>query len=306
MDDSVALLLALASPELDVLGITTTHGNVEVSLATTNALKIIDLAQRADVPVAQGAEEALRGGRPVDPFSHGADGQAENHLPTPQKTAEPVNAVTLMADLIEKNWGEVEIICLGPMGNIATLVNDRPELIRGIRGVTAISGLFGVTVDAWKSATGDNPVSEWNVYVDPEAAKIVYESPLDIKAIGLDVATNFSIDFSEEQLEALDNARGGAAAFLAQAIDFVRSRGYGSYCAVIDALAVAAIVSPDLIDYSPGRVGISTEDPLTRGMTVLDARQHHVWDDLPLIQVATQVDYKRFLEMIVTRFAVHE
>ena len=299
MDDSVAIILAAKSPALELLAVTTTHGNYPVAVTNSNARKALELVGRDDIPVASGMSRPMVREAPSDPFTHGDDGQAEAHLPEPTADLDPRHAVDVIIDLVKANWGDVDVVVTGPMSNVAMALVKEPSITHGIRRIVAISGAFGLTPAAFRNATGDNPMSEWNVYVDPEAADVVYRSGVQLLAIGLDVATYFDVDFSDEDLAKLRGSDKAEAQFLARAIGFVRGRGYGAYCAVIDAMAVAAAADPTLLDTMHGRVGIATGEPLTRGMTVLDAREHHGWGSLPLIEIAKDADYPRFLNAVL-------
>lgn len=301
MDDSMAIVLAAKAPELELLAVTATHGNYPVEVTQVNARKMLELLGRTDVPVGRGMAHPLVRTSPSDPFSHGADGQAENFLPAPTLELDPRHASQLIADLAAANPGEVTLISTAPMSNIALALLQHPSLKGDLKEIVAISGMFGLNRYAFENATGDTPQSEWNVYVDPEAAKIVYESGIPLVAIGLDVATYFDVDFSAADLEALDASPKPEATFLRQAIRYVTGRGYGAYCTVIDCMAVAYAIDPDLISTFTGRVGIETSSPLTLGMTVLDRRHHHVWKHLPAVEIADSADYGRFLKLLLDR-----
>ena len=147
--------------------------------------------------------------------------------------------------------------------------------------------------------TGDTPQSEWNVYVDPEAAKIVYESGIPLLALGLDVATHFDVNFTQEQLDLLSRSGRPEARFLLNSIRFVAARGFQSYCAIIDCMAVGCAIDPTLVSTVKARVGVETQGSLTLGMTVVDRRHHHVWETLPEIDIGVQADYGRFLKLLI-------
>ena len=204
-----------------------------------------------------------------------------------------------MIDLINENPGEIHLVMTGPMTNLAVALQKAPEIREKIAGITAISGAFGLNRYAFANATGDTPQSEWNVYVDPEAAQIVYQSGIPMTALGLDVATHFDINLSGEQIRALEESTNREAAFLRQAIRFVNQKGFEAYCAVIDCLAVGYVIDPTLVETFAGRVGIETKGELTLGNTVLDARHHHVWEQLPVVEIGRSVDYARFLRLLL-------
>lgn len=298
MDDSVAMLLALSTPSIELMAVTTVNGNYPVAVTTKNALKIMSLMGRGDIPVARGMERPILRCAPPDPFSHGADGQAETNLPEPIFLAHPSHAVEVIREMVMAHPHEITLVATGPLSNIAMALIMYPQIRPLIKAVVAISGAFGFNDASFSNATGDTPQSEWNVYVDPEAAKLVYESGLNLRLIGLDVATNFRVDFTEEQIRTMASSQAKGAKFLSTAISFVKGRGFGAYCAVIDAIAVASVADKDLVSFKEYHVGVDTRDGLTLGMTVRDGRHHFVWEHLPLVNVAVDAKYVRFLQIL--------
>ncbi|REK77725.1 nucleoside hydrolase [Paenibacillus paeoniae] len=301
MDDSLALILACKSPELDVKAITTVSGNYHVDVTSVNALKTLELIGREDIPVARGLAKPLVRALASDPFTHGSDGQAEAFLPAPSKQLDDSHAVDLIIETIKAYPGELYLLALGPLSNIALALIKCPEIKDMVKGIYAIAGAFGLNKYATANATGDNPQSEWNVYVDPEAAEMVFSSGIPMTAIGLDVATHFDVNFTEVDLERLRQSDKAEAAFLLNMINFVANRGFESYCVLIDSMAVAAAIDETLIRTIRGRVGVETKGHLTLGMTVLDTRHHHVWSDLPEINIAAEAEYARFNELVLDR-----
>lgn len=298
MDDSMAIVLAAKSPSIELLGVTTVAGNYPVDVTTRNALKTLEMLGRTDVPVARGMDGPMVRPAPRDPFTHGADGQAEANLPEPAARAIDAHAVDFIIDMVRSHPGEVTLLATGPLSNVAMAMRKAPDIIPLICELAAISGAFGLNKYAFENATGDSPQSEWNVYVDPDASKVVYGSGANFLAIGLDVATHFDVDFTPERVGMFKTSERKEARFLANAIDFVRRRGFDAYCTVIDCMAVAYAIDPSLLATFRGRVGVETRDGLTLGMTVLDSRHHHRWEHLPEIRIAREADYGRFLEML--------
>jgi purine nucleosidase/pyrimidine-specific ribonucleoside hydrolase len=235
---------------------------------------------------------------PKDPFTHGRDGQGENFLPDPSMPLSKLHAVDFIIETIRQHPGEVHLASTGPMTNIAMALIKAPEIKPLIASIIAISGAFGLNEYAFLNATGDTPQSEWNVYVDPEAADIVYRSGIPLVALGLDVATHFDVNFSPEVVEQFRTHANAEARFLAKAIDFTHSRGFEAYSAIIDCMAVGFAIDPSLVETITGHVGIETKEGLTLGMTVLDRRHHHVWKELPEITIGKHADYRRFLDLI--------
>lgn len=299
MDDSMAIIMAAKSPAVDLLAVTAVNGNYPVDVTSTNARKIMELLDITDIPVARGMEKPIVRESPKDPFTHGVDGQAENFLPDPKLPLSEKHAVDLIIDLVKENPGEITLVATGPMSNIAMAITKAPEIKPLIKEIVAISGAFGLNKYAFLNATGDTPQSEWNVYVDPEAAKIVYESGIPLVALGLDVATYFDVNFTDDDIRLLDESDKKEAKFLRQAIRYNGNRGFDAYCTVIDCMAVAYAIDPTLVETMKVRVGVETKDGLTLGMTVVDRRHHFVWEQLPLIEIGCNADYGRFLKLLL-------
>jgi len=299
MDDSLALILAVKSSALSVKAVTTVAGNYPVEVTSANALKTLGLVNRTDIPVSRGMGKPLVRKLPKDPFSHGKDGQAESDLPLPAARLHESHAVDMIIETVKQHAGDIRILALGPLTNIAMALMKAPEIVPMISGITAIAGAFGTNKYATANATGDNPQSEWNVYVDPEAADFVFRSGVPLTAIGLDVATHFDVNFTDRELSALEASNKPEAKFLLHMIRFVVGRGFESYCVLIDSMAVASVIDPALIATLTAKVGVETKGELTLGMTVMDTRHHFRWSELPEISVACKADYRAFLELVM-------
>lgn len=299
MDDSMAIVMAIKSDNLDVKAVTTVNGNYPVEITSSNARKTLEMVNEFSVPVAKGMSHPMVRESPKDPFTHGEDGQAENYLPDPKLAVTEKHAVDLIIDVVRENPGDVSILCTGPLTNLAMAIRKAPDIIQKVDQVIAISGAFGLNEYSYLNATGDSPQSEWNVFVDPEAADLVYRSGMDLVAIGLDVATHSEVDFTEADIASLSDSPNAEAKFLLQAISFVRNRGYDAYCAVIDCMAVAYAIDPNLVKTFKGRVGVETQGRLTIGNTVLERRLHHAMEDLPEITIAKEADFGAVLAMIM-------
>lgn len=298
MDDALAISLAHKSPALEIVAITAVTGNLPSDRTVANALRVLDLLDAPATTVAQGPLVPLGGHYPSDPFSHGSDGLAESDLPASTRPIDPRSAAQLIVDTVAAHPGEIALCALGPLTNIADALAIDPALPEKVAQLTIIGGSFGETPYAWSQATGDNPTSEWNVFVDPEAAKIVFNAGFPLLAVGLDVATDPRINFREDDIARLRRSPRPEAALAARVIDFVQNRGYQSYCSLIDSAAVASLIDPTLLTTTSVRCDVETEGRLTRGMTVVDRRLHHAWEHLPLIEVATGLDFDRFLDLV--------
>jgi inosine-uridine nucleoside N-ribohydrolase len=299
MDDALALILAAKSRAVEVLGVSAVAGNYPIDITSRNALRTLELIGRTDIPVARGMGKPLARPLAKDPFSHGSDGMAETHLPEPTTPLSLKHGIDLIIDTVRAYPGEVTLVCLGPLTNVAMALMKEPSIVSEIKEVVCIAGSYGLNRYAFANATGDTPQSEWNVYVDPEAAKLVFEAGAPIRAVGLDVATHFDINFSERQLEMLRMSPRKEANLAWRMVQFVLGRGFESYCVLIDSMAVAAVIDPTLIGTQRARVGVETKGELTLGQTVADFRHHHAWQHLPEIEVAATADYARFLDLFM-------
>ena len=185
MDDTLAIILAIKSSAVQLLGISSVAGNYPIEVTTRNALKTIELVKRTDIPVARGMGKPLARPLAKDPFSHGSDGQAETHLPEPRTKPSGKHGVDQIIDMVRANPGEVTVITLGPLTNLAMAFMKEPDIVPLVKEVVAIAGSFGFNKYAFANATGDTPQSEWNVFGDPEAARLVFESGVPVRAVGL-------------------------------------------------------------------------------------------------------------------------
>lgn len=299
IDDSVGILFALGSGVLDVKAITTVSGNLTADRCSDNARRVLDLAGAADIPVAQGPLKPLVRPYPRDPFSHGDDGLAELGIAPSARPLDRRFAADLILDMAEAHPGELTVLALGPLTNLALATIKDPDLPKKIKQVIIIGGSFGFHSVGTTRATGDNPASEWNIYVDPEAAQIVFEAGFNLTAVGLDVATHPSIELSAENRQELVRAANPRADFLLGVVDFVERRGFRSYCGLIDSLAVAAAIDPDVIVTEDVSVAIETQSGLSLGQTVVDRRDHFRWTHLPTIAAAREVNSARFFELLL-------
>ena len=299
IDDAVAIMFALGSGQLDVKAITTESCNLTADLCSVNARKILELVHARNIPVARGMQTPLVRPYPRDPFSHGDNGLGNLDLPEPSLPEDHRFAPDLLVDVVNEHPGDITIIGIAPLTNLALAVMKDPELPRKVRELVIVGGSYGFDSAGSLRATGDNPVSEWNIYVDPEAARIVFQAGFNLTAIGLDVATHDSLTVSPQHRAALKSSPSRAAWFLQGVVDFVESRGFRSYCALIDSLAVATILDPTIATTEALHVGIETQGEMTLGQTVVDRREHFRWTHLPLVNVVSAIDSARFFELLL-------
>ena len=262
VDDALALLLAMRSLELKIEAITAVAGNVPLELTLPNALRMVEIAGRTDIPVAAGAKAPLVRRLVTAAYAHGENGLGGTVFPEPKTKPVAEPAAELIRQIVRKYPKEVTLITIGPLTNIATALNADAELAGMIRGVVMMGG----------SLSGGNitPAAEFNIYVDPEAARIVFQSGIPITMVGLDVTRKTSLtDEHVRVLEAGQNQVSEAAAKIARnAIAHTRERGFVVGPNMHDSLAVAGFLDPSLLKWKEYYVDVETSGELTAGETV--------------------------------------
>ena len=287
-DDAIAFLLALASPEVELQGVTTVAGNQTLDKTTANALRVLELAGRADVPVAAGSDRPLVREPFVAAYVHGETGLDGPDLPPPRGRAVDQHAVDFLAERLSG----ATLVATAPLTNVALLLTARPEF-RPER----------IVVMAGAIAEGNvTPAAEFNVWADPEAAARVFASGLDVTMIGLDVTHEALV--TPQHAERL-RAGGRVGRAVAELLDFYgvfHREVYGfDGSPVHDAVAVAHAIRPGLLELERLKVEIDSESSLCRGRTVVD-----VWRRTgrePNAQVAVGIDSEAFLELLLERLA---
>jgi purine nucleosidase len=310
VDDALALLFAMCSPELQIEAITVVAGNVRLDLGLLNALRMVQIAGRHDIRVSAGAQAPLER-RLVTATSHGANGLGGLDFPVP--TIKPVDepATETIHSVASDSPGEVSIIAIGPLTNVASALRAHPGLGKRVREIVVMGG----------SLSGGNmtPAAEFNMYVDPEAASIVFESGIPLTMVGLDVTRKCIL--TEQHVSALATGRGAiceAAARIARN-DLAHAHQQGSDSrAMHDPLAVAAFIDRGLVSLRQYFVAIETQGALTAGETVgyREAPIHRSAANqsssenseaggayVPNANVAVDVDAERFFRMFVGRLS---
>ena len=260
-DDAIALLLALASPELDLLGVTIVHGNQTLAKTTANALRVLDLVGRADVPVARGADRPLTRDLTVASHVHGDSGLDGPALPPAAHAPLGEHAVDFMERTIAGSPVPVTLVPTGPLTNIALLLERT-----GGANVERIVLMGGAIAEG-----NMTPAAEFNVWADPEAAQAVFHAGIETTMIGLDV-THRAV--TTPALEDRLRATGAVGAFVADLIDFFavyHRETYGWDGAPIhDPVAIAHVIRPDLVTTIESNVEVELGSDLCRGRTVVD------------------------------------
>ena len=313
IDDSLALLYAVASPECELVAVTCTAGNVDARQVAENTRAVLELAGRSDVEVAIGRATPLARKLVTTPETHGPRGIGYAELPAARAPLSPRFGPDLIVEEARRHPGELTLVTLAPLTNVALAVLREPELPRLLRRVVIMGG-------AYRSAGNTAPTTEWNVNVDPEAAAIVFaafggeatDRPI---ALGLDVTERAKL--LPEHLARLaalagcepDGSIGGGRAFnpivryVADALRFYMEfhsrydHFYGAF--VHDPLALATALDPALVRTAAVTVEVELGGRLTTGETVTDWRR--VWGRPPNVDVAVQADVDRFFDRFIER-----
>lgn len=304
IDDSLALLYAVASPEINLIAVTCASGNVEAQQVAENTRALLELAGRGDVEVAIGREVPLVRPLITTPETHGPKGVGYAVLPPARNPVSRRHAADLITEEARRRPGEVLLITLAPLTNIAVAVIREPALPSLLRGIVMMAG-------SYRSPGNTAPTSEWNVAVDPEAMQVVLRAfggagarrlP---RALGLDVTEQAK--FEPHHLDTLV-ARGGGPdnpvmRFVIDALRFYmefHSQYDGFYGAHIhDALAAAAALDPSLVRYEALPVDVELGGTLTTGETVTDWRRR--WGKPANLEVAVEADIPRFFDRFIER-----
>jgi inosine-uridine nucleoside N-ribohydrolase len=287
-DDAIALLLALASPEVELLGVTTAAGNQTLEKTTANALRVLELAGRGEIPVAAGADRPLLREPFVATYVHGETGLDGPDLPPPEGRPVEEHAVDFLAERVKGST----LVATGPLTNVALLLALRPEA-RPARLV-----LMGGAI-----AEGNvTPAAEFNIWADPEAASRVFASGLDVTMVGLDVTHRALL--TPAHAERL-RGTGRVGRVVAELLDFYgvfHREVYGFDGAPIhDAVALAHAFRPDLLELERLNVEIDCESSLCRGRTVVDLWRRSGRE--PNAHVAVGIDSEAFLGLLLERLS---
>jgi inosine-uridine nucleoside N-ribohydrolase len=291
IDDALALILALKSPEIQVLGITTVAGNAPVEMTSANARRILEYLNAESIPVAMGASHPLD--RPLeDALSyHGSDGLGNCGLPSPKLPLHPAKAWDFLARLVWDAPGEVALVATGPLTNVAYAFELHPELPGLLARLVLMGGAYSLTLYGVGNRT---PFAEFNIWQDPEAAHIVFNSGADIFAVGLDVTMDPAACLNSQHLEQIKTRHTPAAYIVAQLVEY--DVKYHRCCRMHDPLALAVLLDASLLDFTLAKVEVVEGNDWNRGVTrILPSDSSH------LIHVASAVDGPRFLELFLLR-----
>ena len=307
-DDAMALMLALNSPELDVRAITVVPGNVTAQQGLENALRMVSLANRCDIPVAAGAQHPLFQKLITAEFWHGRNGLANIELPPSKCKADGRYGPDLIIEMGHAAPHEITLVPVGPLTNIALAVEKDPSIVPLVKEVILMGGSI--------SGGNVNAAAEANIYNDPEAAQIVFQAGWPLTMVGLDVGDKTLLE--KKHIEQLAQAHGPISDFIYKVATFLidlsaqfNSPGTPMY----DPLAVGVAIDATLVKAPAMHVDVETRGEFTRGETVANRHgyiernvlhgDHYVIEGVdkvePNAKVCVEVDAERFLELFVSR-----
>ncbi len=298
VDDTMAIFFALCSPELEVVGLTTIFGNVHTELATKNALRLLEIAGRSDIPVAPGASDALTSPfeGPV-PFVHGADGQGGINLPDPAGKALDISAAEFIIEQLRAQPGEITLAPVGPLTNIALALRLEPRITEWVDEVVLMGGNALAPGNA-------SPAGEANIRNDPEAADLVFGADWQVTMVGLDVTLR--VHMRPEDIAEYERHGNPMSDHIVRILPHYRRYFESNYEAegifVHDSSAIAYVLDPSLFKVRrwPIRVG---RQGLGRGKTwpATGGRILPAWEGRPLVNVCVDVDGRAVVELEAER-----
>lgn len=294
IDDAIAIALALASPELDVRGITVSHGNVPLERTLDNALSVLALLGK-DVEVFAGAARPLLRENVTAGDVHGDTGLGGVAMPKHRGGVSKRTAAAFIIDEVRANPGEVALVCIGPLTNLALALRLAPDIAHAIAQVVIMGGAFG--------AGNRTAAAEFNIYADPHAAKIVFGCGRPFTMFGLDVTHKAIASPSRiDALRRLGTGVGDTIAALLEVYKLPYEKRYGwDGAAVHDMCAIAHLIDPSLFALRPMGVAVDVNEGPNFGRTVCDPwRREASW---PAVDVATEVDADRLFALLAQRIA---
>ena len=265
IDDSLAILLALASPELSLEGLSVVHGNCSLDQATINGLSILELAKSSHIPLAKGCELPLVQPSLLAPETHGNTGLGYAKLPEPQSEPIGQHGIDFLIEKIMANPGEITLVAIGPLTNIALAIRQEPRIVRALKELIIMGG-------AIRHEGNTTALAEFNTYVDPHAAHIVYHAGIPTTLVPLDVS--YQCVLTKPDVDRLLQLDSPLTNFIADATRFYMEF-HDEYqgvegCVINDPLALALTFAPELCDYQALPVDVDISGGVSMGKTIAD------------------------------------
>jgi len=294
IDDALALLLLAAAPELDLLAITVTHGNTSQEKCLSNALKLVELLGIEQVPVARGAQEPLVKELSVAEETHGDGGLGYAVLPEPKVKPIQESAHDLIIRLVNENPGQITLLCVGPMTNIALALLKQPQIAKNIKRIVAMGGSIHYPGNS-------TPQSEYNVFCDPESFEIVLNAGVDFTLVPLDVT--YQCLLTTQLIEQITLARPEIKNFIEEStrfyIEFHAEYQGIQGCAINDPLAAAILIDPTLVENRDYFLSVDLSGGPSKAKTIAD--HYGALKKAPNAKVSMAVEVDRFMKLFIER-----
>ena len=294
IDDACAILLALASPELSVEGLSIVHGNCSLEQATANALSVLELANATHIPVAKGCELPLVQPSLLAPETHGNTGLGYAELPSPRTKPITQHAIDFLIEKILAAPGEITLLAVGPLTNVALAIRQEPRIVQALKEIIIMGG-------ALRYEGNTTALAEFNTYVDPHAAHIVYHAGIPTTLVPLDVT--YQCVLTQNDVRRLREVNSPVTKFVADATrfymefhdEFQKIDG----CVINDPLALALAFAPELCTYRELPVDVDLSGGISMGKTVAD---FYNYGKKPAnMRVALSVRARDFLDLFMKR-----
>jgi purine nucleosidase/pyrimidine-specific ribonucleoside hydrolase len=298
IDDALAIILALKSPEVRIVGITTVAGNAPLEMTSANARRVLEYLDAGTIPVAMGAANPLNHSLEDALSHHGLDGLGNSNLPPPKLPVHQDKAWDFLARSVLGAPSEVTLVATGPLTNVAYVFQLHPELPELLARLVLMGGAYGLTPYGKGNRT---PFAEFNIWQDPEAAHIVFSSGVDIFAVGLDVTMNPTACLTNQHLSQIKTRQTSAAYLVAQLVEYEVK--YHGCCRMHDPLALAMLLDASLLDFALGKVEVVEGNDWDRGVTriSLSGSGQLSANSFQPIHVASAVDGPRFVKLFLSR-----
>ena len=289
IDDAIAIMMALHSKELEVIGITTVAGNTTHTTCAQNALRILELCHQTQVPVYEGANQPLKRALKFSDTYCGVDGLGGSKLAKPTIKVQEQNAIDFIIEAVS-NYKNLQIVSIAPMTNIAKAIIKAPHIDWSKVTVVTMAGYYKVLGDQCVA----RPRCEWNVLVDPEAFDIVVKSGVQFKAIGLDMTAQLCNEMVDEILKVASHS--ARLKFLKDGIDFNLRTGLKPYSLLVDAVPMAYVIDETIATFETGYIKIDCENRLDQ-----DTISFEPHDEVLHLQVAKSFNFERYIELLIER-----
>jgi inosine-uridine nucleoside N-ribohydrolase len=301
IDDAMAIFFAFQHPDIEVLGLTTVFGNVPVDMSAQNALALCELA-KVNIPVTKGVARPWIGPESTYAhFVHGDDGFGNINHPAPKGELDARSAAQFIVDTVKENPGEVTIVAVGPLGNLALALRLEPELPKLVKAVNIMGGAAFVPGNV-------TPVAEANIWNDAHAADIVFSADWEINMFGLDVT--YDLPFAPNFVDILAEKNPVLGEFVQRSSQFYMafySEGKDTQqCYFHDAFPLAYLTNPELFEMTDGNMRIST-DELNKGQTIFapfGSTASPLWTEANTAKVATKVDHPALTKLFIDTYAL--